>query len=161
MEAAIANMAQAFGDKAERTVPGAGCTFPYSDGRRAQTQGDLLHPCRGLSLPGNLKHGPLALVDEKMPVVAVAPNDLLIEKLKSNLEEVRARGGRLYLFADPGIRLRSKARMFEVLHVAPVDSAIAPIIYTVPLQLLSYHVALIKGTDVDKPRNLAKSVTVE
>jgi glucosamine--fructose-6-phosphate aminotransferase (isomerizing) len=95
-----------------------------------------------------------------MPVVAVAPNDLLIEKLKSNLEEVRARGGKLYLFADPASGL-IESEDVQVLHVAPVDSAIAPIIYTVPLQLLSYHVALIKGTDVDKPRNLAKSVTVE
>lgn len=109
---------------------------------------------------GELKHGPLALVDEKMPVVAVAPNDLLIEKLKSNLEEVRARGGRLYLFADPHSGL-VESEDVRILQVAPVDSAIAPIIYSVPLQLLSYHVALIKGTDVDKPRNLAKSVTVE
>jgi glucosamine--fructose-6-phosphate aminotransferase (isomerizing) len=109
---------------------------------------------------GELKHGPLALVDEKMPVVAVAPNDLLIEKLKSNLEEVRARGGRLYLFADPHSGL-VESKDVRILQVAPVDSAIAPIIYSVPLQLLSYHVALIKGTDVDKPRNLAKSVTVE
>ena len=109
---------------------------------------------------GELKHGPLALVDEKMPIVAVAPNDLLIEKLKSNLEEVRARGGRLYLFADPTSGL-VESEDVRILHVAPVDSAIAPIIYSVPLQLLSYHVALIKGTDVDKPRNLAKSVTVE
>ena len=109
---------------------------------------------------GELKHGPLALVDEKMPVVAVAPNDLLIEKLKSNLEEVRARGGRLYLFSDPHSGL-VESEDVRILQVAPVDSAIAPIIYSVPLQLLSYHVALIKGTDVDKPRNLAKSVTVE
>ena len=109
---------------------------------------------------GELKHGPLALVDEKMPVVAVAPNDLLIEKLKSNLEEVRARGGRLYLFSDPHSGL-VESEDVRILQVAPVDSAIAPIIYSVPLQLLSYHVALIKGTDVDKPRNLAKSVTAE
>ncbi len=95
-----------------------------------------------------------------MPVVAVAPNDLLIEKLKSNLEEVRARGGRLFLFADPDSGFIESDDV-RILQVAPVYSAIAPIIYTVPLQLLSYHVALIKGTDVDKPRNLAKSVTVE
>ena len=107
-----------------------------------------------------MRHGLLALVDESMPVVAVAPNDLLIEKLKSNLEEVRARGGRLYLFADPHSGL-VESEDVRILQVAPVDSAIAPIIYSVPLQLLSYHVALIKGTDVDKPRNLAKSVTVE
>ena len=109
---------------------------------------------------GELKHGPLALVDEEMPVVAVAPNDQLLEKLKSNIQEVRARGGRLFVFADPRAGFEAENNM-NVLHVAPVDSAVAPIIYSVPLQLLAYHVALIKGTDVDKPRNLAKSVTVE
>ncbi|MDP6651913.1 MAG: SIS domain-containing protein, partial [Gammaproteobacteria bacterium] len=123
---------------------------------------------------GELKHGPLALVDNQMPVVVVAPNDLLLGKLKSNMEEVRARGGRLYVFADPESGFERQDGM-EVLHVtAPlrgdrqlradrlaVDSVIAPILYTVPLQLLAYHVALIKNTDVDKPRNLAKSVTVE
>jgi len=109
---------------------------------------------------GELKHGPLALIDEEMPVVAVAPNDQLLEKLKSNIQEVRARGGRLFVFADPQAGFEAENNM-NVLHVAPVDSAVAPIIYSVPLQLLAYHVALIKGTDVDKPRNLAKSVTVE
>ena len=109
---------------------------------------------------GELKHGPLALIDEEMPVVAVAPNDQLLEKLKSNIQEVRARGGRLFVFADPQAGFEAENNM-DVLHVAPVDSAVAPIIYSVPLQLLAYHVALIKGTDVDKPRNLAKSVTVE
>ena len=109
---------------------------------------------------GELKHGPLALVDKEMPVVAVAPNDELLEKLKSNIQEVRARGGRLFVFADPNCGFKAE-KDFDVLHVAPVDSAVAPIIYAVPLQLLAYHVALIKGTDVDKPRNLAKSVTVE
>jgi glucosamine--fructose-6-phosphate aminotransferase (isomerizing) len=109
---------------------------------------------------GELKHGPLALIDEEMPVVAVAPNDQLLEKLKSNIQEVRARGGRLFVFADPESGFETENNM-DVLHIAPVDSAVAPIIYSVPLQLLAYHVALIKGTDVDKPRNLAKSVTVE
>ena len=95
-----------------------------------------------------------------MPVVAVAPNDELLEKLKSNLEEVRARGGRLYVFADANSGLESDDETM-VLNVAPVNNFIAPIIYTIPLQLLAYHVALLKGTDIDKPRNLAKSVTVE
>jgi glucosamine--fructose-6-phosphate aminotransferase (isomerizing) len=159
MEAAIANMAQAFGDKQNALFLGRGAHFPIAmEGALKLKEISYIHA--EAYAAGELKHGPLALVDERMPVVAVAPNDLLIEKLKSNLEEVRARGGRLYLFADPASGL-IESEDVQVLHVAPVDSAIAPIIYTVPLQLLSYHVALIKGTDVDKPRNLAKSVTVE
>jgi len=109
---------------------------------------------------GELKHGPLALVDAAMPVIVVAPNDDLLEKLKSNLQEVRARGGELIVFADPASGVRAGAGT-QVVEIAPIDNAIAPIVYTVPLQLLSYHVAVLKGTDVDKPRNLAKSVTVE
>jgi glucosamine--fructose-6-phosphate aminotransferase (isomerizing) len=109
---------------------------------------------------GELKHGPLALVDEDMPVIAVAPNNELLEKLKSNLEEVRARGGRLYVFADLTAGMQGSMGT-EVLNIAAVDDLIAPIIYTVPLQLLAYHVAVLKGADVDQPRNLAKSVTVE
>ena len=109
---------------------------------------------------GELKHGPLALIDSDMPVIAVAPNNELLEKLKSNIQEVRARGGELIVFADPEAGFEDDDGL-TVIEVAPVDDTIAPIIYTVPLQLLSYRVALIKGTDVDKPRNLAKSVTVE
>ena len=109
---------------------------------------------------GELKHGPLALVDEDMPVLAVAPNNELVEKLKSNLEEVRARGGALYIFADPGVEVSAQPGI-TVLPVSPVDDSIAPIVYTIPLQLFSYHVAVLKGADVDQPRNLAKSVTVE
>jgi glucosamine--fructose-6-phosphate aminotransferase (isomerizing) len=109
---------------------------------------------------GELKHGPLALVDYDMPVVAVAPNDELLEKLKSNLEEVRSRGGELFVFADRQAGFKSEARV-KVLSMPHCPEAIKPIVYTVALQLLSYHVALQKGTDVDKPRNLAKSVTVE
>jgi len=109
---------------------------------------------------GELKHGPLALVDAEMPVVVVAPNDSLLEKLKSNLEEVRARGGELYVFADDRIGLQSRSDMF-VTPLPAVGENITPIVYTVPLQLLAYHVAVLKGTDVDQPRNLAKSVTVE
>ena len=159
MEDAIADVARVFGDKEHALFLGRGAHFPIAmEGALKLKEISYIH---AEAYPaGELKHGPLALVDEKMPVVAVAPNDLLIEKLKSNLEEVRARGGRLFLFADPGSGF-VESEDVRILPVAPVDSAIAPIIYTVPLQLLSYHVALIKGTDVDKPRNLAKSVTVE
>jgi glucosamine--fructose-6-phosphate aminotransferase (isomerizing) len=109
---------------------------------------------------GELKHGPLALVDEDMPVVAVAPNDELLEKLKSNLEEVRSRGGELYVFADKEASFDAGDRV-HVLRMPRCAEVLKPIVYTVALQLLSYHVAVQKGTDVDKPRNLAKSVTVE
>lgn len=95
-----------------------------------------------------------------MPVISVAPNNELLEKLKSNLQEVKARGGKLIVFADTGADLESSAEL-QVVPVAPIEDTVAPVIYTVPLQLLSYHVAVLKGTDVDQPRNLAKSVTVE
>jgi glucosamine--fructose-6-phosphate aminotransferase (isomerizing) len=109
---------------------------------------------------GELKHGPLALIDEDMPVVVVAPNNELLDKLKSNMQVVRARGGQLYVFADSetGIEAEDGVTVIEMPHA---DRLIAPIVYTVPLQLLAYHVAVLKGTDVDQPRNLAKSVTVE
>jgi glucosamine--fructose-6-phosphate aminotransferase (isomerizing) len=109
---------------------------------------------------GELKHGPLALVDANVPIIAVAPNDKLIDKLKANLQEVRARGGKLYVFADQHANVKAD-KDTKVIQVAPVDIAVSPIIFTVPLQMLAYHVAVIKGTDVDQPRNLAKSVTVE
>lgn len=109
---------------------------------------------------GELKHGPLALVDDKMPIVAVAPKDDLLDKLKSNLEEVRARGGQLFVFADQAVGYKSGPGV-TVIDVPSVSELAGPIVYTVVLQLLSYHVAVAKGTDVDKPRNLAKSVTVE
>ena len=109
---------------------------------------------------GELKHGPLALVDDKMPIIAVAPKDDLLDKLKSNLEEVRARGGQLFVFADQAVGYESGPGV-TVIDVPSVSELAGPIVYTVVLQLLSYHVAVAKGTDVDKPRNLAKSVTVE
>jgi len=109
---------------------------------------------------GELKHGPLALVDDSMPVVVVAPNNELLEKLKSNLQEVRARDGELVVFADANVGMISSPGI-TALPVAPTEDSIAPIIFSVPLQLLAYHVAVIKGTDIDQPRNLAKSVTVE
>ena len=109
---------------------------------------------------GELKHGPLALIDADMPVIVVAPNNELLEKVKSNIEEVRARGGQLYVFADKEAGFTASEGM-KIITMPKVNEIIAPIFYTVPMQLLSYHVALIKGTDVDQPRNLAKSVTVE
>ncbi|MFT4767658.1 MAG: glucosamine--fructose-6-phosphate aminotransferase (isomerizing), partial [Glaciecola sp.] len=109
---------------------------------------------------GELKHGPLALVDADMPIVAVAPNDDLLDKLKSNLEEVRSRGGELYVFADVDAGFKDEPGV-HVLAMPHTPEILQPVIYTVALQLLAYHVALQKGTDVDKPRNLAKSVTVE
>ncbi len=109
---------------------------------------------------GELKHGPLALVDRDMPVIAVAPADELLEKLKSNLQEVRARGGELYVFADAGSEI-AESEGLHILHMPEHYGMLSPVLHVIPLQLLSYHAALVKGTDVDKPRNLAKSVTVE
>ena len=109
---------------------------------------------------GELKHGPLALVDKDMPVIAVAPNDVLLEKLKSNLQEVKARGGELYVFADADSEI-AESEGVHILRLPEHYGRLSPILHVVPLQLLSYHAALVKGTDVDKPRNLAKSVTVE
>jgi glucosamine--fructose-6-phosphate aminotransferase (isomerizing) len=109
---------------------------------------------------GELKHGPLALVTDQMPVVTVAPNDALLEKLKSNMQEVRARGGQLYVFADADTRIDS-APGVHVIRMPEHYGALSPILHVVPLQLLAYHTACARGTDVDKPRNLAKSVTVE
>ena len=109
---------------------------------------------------GELKHGPLALVDNEMPVVAIAPNDQLLGKLKSNLQEVRARGGELYVFADADSQITPGDHL-HVIRLSEHAGLLSPILHTIPLQLLAYHVALVKGTDVDKPRNLAKAVTVE
>ena len=109
---------------------------------------------------GELKHGPLALVDEEMPVITVAPSNELLEKLKSNLHEVSARGGELFVFADKKAGFASESGI-TVIDMPHVPNSLEAIIYTLPLQILSYHVALLKGTDVDQPRNLAKSVTVE
>jgi glucosamine--fructose-6-phosphate aminotransferase (isomerizing) len=109
---------------------------------------------------GELKHGPLALVDSNMPVVAVAPSDALIEKVKSNLQEVRARGGELFVFADVGSRIQESEGV-HIIKLAEHAGPLSPILHVIPLQLLAYHTALARGNDVDKPRNLAKSVTVE
>jgi glucosamine--fructose-6-phosphate aminotransferase (isomerizing) len=110
---------------------------------------------------GELKHGPLALVDADMPIITIAPNNDLLEKLKSNLMEVRARGGELYVFADPESGMESSDGVHVIEMPRHVSYFQAPAVYTIPLQLLAYHCAILKGTDVDQPRNLAKSVTVE
>ena len=112
---------------------------------------------------GELKHGPLALIDGDIPVITVAPNNRLLEKLKSNMQEVSARGGRLIVFMDETLVAdqETNATDLQIVKVPAVENEIAPIVYSIPLQLLAYHVAVIKGTDVDQPRNLAKSVTVE
>jgi glucosamine--fructose-6-phosphate aminotransferase (isomerizing) len=110
---------------------------------------------------GELKHGPLALVDHDMPIVAVAPNNRLLEKLISNIEEVRARGGVMYVIADADVGGSFKERHGQIIELETGGALLAPVALTVPLQLLAYHVAVLRGTDVDQPRNLAKSVTVE
>ncbi len=155
----IADMSQAFAHKHHTLFLGRGSMYPIAmEGALKLKEISYIH---AEAYPaGELKHGPLALVDEDMPVIAVAPNNELLEKLKSNLEEVRARGGQLYIFADSRVEV-TKQPDIHVLDVAPVEDPIAPIVYTIPLQLLAYHVAVIRGADVDQPRNLAKSVTVE
>jgi len=151
--------AENFGDKQDALYLGRGVHYPVAmEGALKLKEISYIH---AEAYPaGELKHGPLALIDDQMPVIAVAPNNELLEKLKSNLQEVQARGGELYVFADVNAPLESMAGV-KLLRVAEINDVLAPIIYTIPLQLLAYHVALIKGTDVDQPRNLAKSVTVE
>ena len=155
----IAELAEFFANKHNALFLGRGAQYPVAmEGALKLKEISYIH---AEAYPaGELKHGPLALVDENMPVISVAPNNELLEKLKSNLQEVRARGGELIVFADEQAGVESGENI-RVITVAPTEDAIAPIIYTIPLQLLSYHVAVLKGTDVDHPRNLAKSVTVE
>jgi len=152
-------MAQDFAEKNHALFLGRGSHYPVAlEGALKLKEISYIH---AEAYPaGELKHGPLALVDDDMPVIAVAPKDDLVEKLKSNLQEVRARGGELFVFADPDSFLEPEEGM-KVIHLPAVNDVLAPIIYTLPLQLLAYHVAVLKGTDVDQPRNLAKSVTVE
>jgi len=159
MDSAIETLAEDFADKHHSLFLGRGDQYPIAmEGALKLKEISYIHA--EAYAAGELKHGPLALIDADMPVIVVAPNNELVEKLKSNVEEVRARGGLMYVFADKDAAFVSDTAM-KVLHVPACDPLIAPIIYTVPLQLLSYHVAMIKGTDVDQPRNLAKSVTVE
>lgn len=159
LDGAIADLSEAFVDKNHSLFLGRGSQFPVAlEGALKLKEISYIH---AEAYPaGELKHGPLALVDSEMPVVTVAPNNDLVEKLKSNLEEVRARGGELFVFADQDAGVKSEEGI-HVIQIPSVHPITAPIVYTVPLQLLSYHVAVLKGTDVDQPRNLAKSVTVE
>jgi glucosamine--fructose-6-phosphate aminotransferase (isomerizing) len=156
---AIERLSEAFISKRHALYLGRGIQYPIAmEGALKLKEISYIH---AEAYPaGELKHGPLALVDDDMPVVAVAPSNDLLEKLKSNLEEVRSRGGELFVFADNQAGFSSEPRM-QVLPMPHCPEVIKPIVYTVALQLLSYHVAVQKGTDVDKPRNLAKSVTVE
>ncbi|MEC7632138.1 MAG: glutamine--fructose-6-phosphate transaminase (isomerizing), partial [Pseudomonadota bacterium] len=155
----IEDLAEEFADKNHSLFLGRGDQYPIAmEGALKLKEISYIHAEAYAS--GELKHGPLALIDDEMPVIVVAPNNELLEKLKSNVEEVRARGGIIYVFADKDAAFEGDETM-RVIDVPHCDEPIAPIIYTLPLQLLSYYVALIKGTDVDQPRNLAKSVTVE
>jgi glucosamine--fructose-6-phosphate aminotransferase (isomerizing) len=155
----IETLAEEFADKHHSLFLGRGSQYPIAmEGALKLKEISYIHA--EAYAAGELKHGPLALIDAEMPIIVVAPNNDLLEKLKSNVEEVRARGGILYVFADADAGFKSDETM-RVMSLNHVEEMIAPIVYTVPLQLLSYHVALIKGTDVDQPRNLAKSVTVE
>ena len=155
----IGLLARRFIDKQHALFLGRGVQYPVAqEGALKLKEISYIH---AEAYPaGELKHGPIALVDSEMPVVAVAPNDALLEKLKSNLEEVRARGGELYVLADRSSGVTPTPTL-HVLELPPVGAHVAPIAYAIPLQLLAYHVAVQKGTDVDQPRNLAKSVTVE
>jgi glucosamine--fructose-6-phosphate aminotransferase (isomerizing) len=155
----IKKMSQSFAEKHHALFLGRGAQWPIAmEGALKLKEISYIHAESYAA--GELKHGPLALVDADMPVIAVAPNNELLEKLKSNLEEVQARGGELFVFADKASGFNSSEDV-SLISVPNVPDVIAPIIYTIPLQLLSYHVAVLKGTDVDQPRNLAKSVTVE
>lgn len=159
LEPEIKELANSFAEKRHALFLGRGVHYPIAmEGALKLKEISYIHA--EAYAAGELKHGPLALVDADMPVVAVAPKDTLIEKLKSNLQEVRARGGELYIFADRDTRIE-KADGVHVINLLDHAGHLSPILHTLPLQLLSYHVALVKGTDVDKPRNLAKSVTVE
>jgi len=155
----IETMAQQFADKHHALFLGRGVHYPIAkEGALKLKEISYIH---AEAYPaGELKHGPLALVDNDMPVIAVAPNDALQEKIKSNLQEVQARGGQLFIFANHR-GIAEDLESVEVLELGEINDIISPIAYTIPLQLLAYYVAIIKGTDVDQPRNLAKSVTVE
>ncbi len=155
----IQTLAKRFSEKQHALFLGRGEQYPIAmEGALKLKEISYIH---AEAYPaGELKHGPLALVDNEMPVIAVAPNDDLLEKLKSNLQEVKARGGQLIIFADHKAKL-SNSDQITVIELFGVDKLIGPIVFSIPLQLLAYHVAIIKGTDVDQPRNLAKSVTVE
>ncbi len=159
LEPMIAKLAEHFANKHHALFLGRGLHYPIAlEGALKLKEISYIH---AEAYPaGELKHGPLALVDKDMPVVSVAPNDALLEKLKSNLQEVRARGGVLYVFADANTHIK-QSEGIHIMQMPEHAGYLSPILHTIPLQLLAYYVALQKGTDVDKPRNLAKSVTVE
>ena len=158
LEPLIIKMAEVFDHKEHALFLGRGIHYPIAmEGALKLKEISYIH---AEAYPaGELKHGPLALIDSEMPVIAVAPNDDLLEKLKSNLQEVKARGGELYVFGHS--HESHEGTVTQFIELPEMPELIAPIIYTIPLQLLSYHVAILKGTDIDQPRNLAKSVTVE
>jgi glucosamine--fructose-6-phosphate aminotransferase (isomerizing) len=159
VEPQVKAWAERFSEKRHALFLGRGMHYPIAmEGALKLKEISYIHA--EAYAAGELKHGPLALVDKDMPVVAIAPNDALLEKLKSNLQEVRARGGELYVFADADSRIQESEGV-HIIRLAEHAGLLSPILHTIPLQLLAYHVALQKGTDVDKPRNLAKSVTVE
>lgn len=156
---AILRLSELFKEKQHCLFLGRGTHFPIAlEGALKLKEISYIH-AEGYAA-GELKHGPLALVDNDMPVVILAPQDDMLDKLKSNMEEVQARGGELFVFADEHSGIKDKDRQ-HVVHVPQISAVLAPIAYSVPVQLLSYHVAVLRGTDVDQPRNLAKSVTVE
>ena len=159
LDPVIEEMSEAFANKHHALFLGRGEQYPIAlEGALKLKEISYIH---AEAYPaGELKHGPLALVDEDMPVVAIAPENALLDKLKSNLHEVRARGGQLFVFADCNANFKSEPGI-TVIDMPPIPKSLEAIVYTLPLQMLSYHVALLKGTDVDQPRNLAKSVTVE
>jgi glucosamine--fructose-6-phosphate aminotransferase (isomerizing) len=159
LEAEVEKWAKRFADKRHALFLGRGMHYPIAmEGALKLKEISYIH---AEAYPaGELKHGPLALVDREMPVIAIAPNNALLEKLKSNLQEVRARGGELYVFADADTAIEPGEGV-HVIRMSRHAGDLSPILHTLPLQLLAYHAALTKGTDVDKPRNLAKSVTVE
>ena len=159
LEPQIISWAERFATKENALFLGRGMHYPIAlEGALKLKEISYIH---AEAYPaGELKHGPLALVTEQMPVVTIAPNDALLEKLKSNMQEVRARGGELYVLADSDTKIVSSEGI-HVIRMPEHYGALSPILHTVPLQLLAYHTACARGTDVDKPRNLAKSVTVE
>jgi glucosamine--fructose-6-phosphate aminotransferase (isomerizing) len=152
-------LAEQFSEKQHALFLGRGTHYPIAmEGALKLKEISYIH---AEAYPaGELKHGPLALIDADMPVITVAPNNSLLEKLKSNIQEVSARGGQLIVFMDETLASAADENV-QIIKVPQVENEISPIVYTIPLQLLSYHVAVLKGTDVDQPRNLAKSVTVE
>jgi glucosamine--fructose-6-phosphate aminotransferase (isomerizing) len=152
-------LAEQFAEKQHALFLGRGTHYPIAmEGALKLKEISYIH---AEAYPaGELKHGPLALIDADMPVVTVAPNNSLLEKLKSNIQEVSARGGQLIVFMDETLAAANDENV-QIVKIPQVGNEISPIVYTIPLQLLAYHVAVLKGTDVDQPRNLAKSVTVE